>query len=277
MKFLQIATIAAVAIHCPNADAFAPVAGSSARGALVVVSGSNNSNAATLVENLPSVEELNTAPFMKQVSYGSDMTDALTAHHNSDDSNDSDGDSNTLRAALSAQLSHSDGIRGFMVAYLTGSYESSTDDSGGIDASQVANTETDPTVLLETIHGLLAADQKEDELVPLMCMNVVMPIAMITMHQDPALSAASKLTAARGIRLLGSVMEASGSIKENLSALLEAATKAEPTSDDDDDDDEDEKELVKYWTAFFGKWGYEDPQKEDIAATMKELLSKSSE
>ena len=212
---------------------------------------------------------------MKQVQYGSDLTEALTALG---ESTNDDGVAETLRTSLSAQLSHSEGIRGFMVSYLTGSYESSTnEDDGSIDAAAMVATEQDPRVLLETLHGLVAeeaASSNEDELVPLMCMNVVMPIAMITMHQDPALSEASRLTAARGIRLLGSVVGASASINANLEAIAEVATTewtgaTEPEIEND-------APLIRYWKAFFVKWGYEDPQRKDIAAAVTELLSKAS-
>ena len=278
-----VVIVATMAVVMHSAEAFAPVdvTITAARTANTVSSVVVYSSVATLVENLPSVDELKTAPFMKQVQYGADMTDALTALTSSSETKDNSEPttnelelSDTLRKSLSAQLSHSDGIRGFMVAYLTGSYESSTDADGSIDVSEMIANEQDSPVLLETVHGLLGSnsgnsgDSDSDELVSLMCMNVVMPIAMITMHQDPALSEASRLTAARGIRLLGSVVQGSVSIEANLKALLEAATRSGEEKSRADP-------LVEYWTKFFGKWGYEDLQKKDIAATMKELLIKS--
>mmetsp|Transcript_22150 Transcript_22150/g.52670 ORF Transcript_22150/g.52670 Transcript_22150/m.52670 type:complete len:298 (+) Transcript_22150:118-1011(+) len=284
-----VAILAGTAIRI---DAFAPRSSSSsslsgrAPVSVSVSSASSGGEAssplvATLVENLPTVEELRTAPFMKQVQYGSDLTEALTAlgEPTDDDDDDDDGSAETLRASLSAQLSHSDGIRGFMVSYLTGSYESSTnEDDGSIDAAAMVASERDPRVLLETLLGLIAeeaADSKEDEeLVPLMCMNVVMPIAMITKHQDLALSEASRLTAARGIRLLGGVIGASDSVTANLEALAEVAT-TEWT--DPEAGAETDAPLIRYWKAFFVKWGYEDPQRKDIAAAVTELLSKASQ
>jgi len=282
-----VAILAGTAIRI---DAFAPRSSSSsslsgrAPVSVSVSSASSGGEAssplvATLVENLPTVEELRTAPFMKQVQYGSDLTEALTALGEPTDDDDDDGSAETLRASLSAQLSHSDGIRGFMVSYLTGSYESSTnEDDGSIDAAAMVASERDPRVLLETLLGLIAeeaADSKEDEeLVPLMCMNVVMPIAMITKHQDLALSEASRLTAARGIRLLGGVIGASDSVTANLEALAEVAT-TEWT--DPEAGAETDAPLIRYWKAFFVKWGYEDPQRKDIAAAVTELLSKASQ
>ena len=219
------------------------------------------SRAATLLDNLPDVEQLSTAPFMKQVQYGSEMTTALQSMTDDDETT-------KMKASLEAQLSHSDGIRGFMVAYLTG-----TNSNIGVEE------EIDPKILLETLHGLLTTSttsdtsgtvQQIDDLVSLMFMNVVMPVAMITMHQDPALSEASRMTAARGGRLLASVFESSPSIRSNARALYEAA--AEESNDSDTSD----PKLISYWKEFFGKWGYEVAQTKDIAATMQELLSSSS-
>lgn len=252
---IVLATVAA-SLYKP-AEAFAPArVGTGFPTALAAES--EESPISALVENIPDLDELKSAPFMKQVGYGADMTEALTALGN----DSQDPVAQQLKDSLEAQLSHSDGIRGFMVSYLTGSYESSTKEDGGIDAAEMIAKEQDPQILLETVSGLLNADQNED-LVSLMCMNVVMPIAMITMHKDPALSEASRLTAARGIRLLGSVVNAS--ILENLRAI---STAANSSSDD---------KLVEYWTDFFAKWGYEETQKKDIAAAVEEMISKSSQ
>ena len=275
----------AIAIHTTNAFCPAPSRNRGTGYNYALFSSSGSSDVAGLVENLPSVEDLKSAPFMKQVGYGADMTDALTALEKSSVDSQEASLSKTLQTSLSAQLSHSDGIRGFMVSYLTGSYEDSTDEDGGIDAAEMIATEQDPKILLETLSGLLSNNSNDDDddgnsnsnddLVSLMCMNVIMPIAMITMHQDPALSAASRLTAARGIRLLGSVVNPS--ISENLSAIQKAAaTNDDNDNDNDDDDDSKSEPLVDYWTNFFAKWGYEEAQRKDIAAATEEMLSKSS-
>jgi len=202
---------------------------------------------------------------MKQVGYGSELAVALKKLRGT-----TEAEQAFLRASLEAQLSHSDGIRGFMVAYLTG-IDSDSDSANGIA------DETDPEILLETLHGLLASPSNSDDLVSLMCMNVVMPVAMITMHQDPALSEASRMTAARGGRLLASVFGASPSIRSNASAIRAAANGGSGDTNKDSDSDVDvDPKLVDYWTEFFGKWGYQDAQTKDIAATMNELLESSS-
>jgi len=210
---------------------------------------------------------------MKQVGYGSELAVALKKLRGT-----TEAEQASLRASLEAQLSHSDGIRGFMVAYLTG-----IDSDGDSDSANGIADETDPEILLETLHGLLASPSNSDDLVSLMCMNVVMPVAMITMHQDPALSEASRMTAARGGRLLASVFGASPSIRSNASAIRAAANGGSGDTNKDSDSDSDsasdndvDPKLVDYWTEFFGKWGYQDAQTKDIAATMNELLESSS-
>lgn len=285
MKLLELTlqtVIAAMAV-VTLADAFTPTTTKMSTMVLKSTSSSDDadappattaSSATSFLENLPDVKELSTSPFMKQVQYGTEMTTALhtmsttTSSTTLDDEDDEVYDK--MKESLEAQLSHSDGIRGFMVAYLTGEYQT-TDEDGSIDATDMIENETDPQILLETLHGLLlnSDSTKNEELVSLMCMNVVMPVAMISMHKEPALSAASRLTAARGARLLGSMISSSASIQSNVEALLEAAT----TNSTKDSDDE---KLIEYWKIFFVKWGYEDQQKEDIAATMKKLLSSSS-
>ena len=217
---------------------------------------------------LPDMDELSTAPFMKQVQYGSEMTNALRFFSNPTASFRSTTERNHMKNLLSAQLSHSDGIRGFMVAYLTVERQIQNVDN---EEEEEEDEEEDSEILIETVCELLQkvnADEVE-ELVSLMCMNVVMPTAMVSMHTDPDLSTASKLTSIRGTKLLKSTMKCSSLIEDNLNALLEAATiTTEETSLS-----LSSSSLVDYWNEFYDKWGYEDRQKEDIATTMKELLT----
>merc|ERR1740130_851555 len=216
---------------------------------------------------LPDMDELSTAPFMKQVQYGSEMTNALRFFSNPTASFRSTTERNHMKNLLGAQLSHADGIRGFMVAYLTVERQLQNVDN----EEEEEEEEEDSEILIETVCELLQkvnADEVE-ELASLMCMNVVMPTAMVSMHTDPDLSTASKLTSLRGTKLLKSTMKCSSLIEDNLNALLEAATiTTEETSLS-----LSSSSLVDYWNEFYDKWGYEDRQKEDIATTMKELLT----
>jgi hypothetical protein len=149
-------------------------------------------------------------------------------------------------ARLKAQLSHSDGIRGFFVTYLTGVGDDTPADQSSIpQALVVAMEAADPT-----------------DLIPLACMNVVMPTGMITMHQDPELSAQSKKTADRGVRLLAS-MKTDAEVQKTCNAILSVATNSQGQVDNDS---------FQYWTSFFEKWGYLDAQKNDIASAIRSVL-----
>jgi hypothetical protein len=97
------------------------------------------------------MEQLSNDPFMKQVEYGLTLTTALNA------GSDESTTGNVLQDALAAQLSHSDGIRGFMVSYLT------SDDS---PADQIEI----PIPLLQTLETQMIKDSKTPtELISLAC------------------------------------------------------------------------------------------------------------
>jgi hypothetical protein len=149
-------------------------------------------------------------------------------------------------ARLKAQLSHSDGIRGFFVTYLTGVGDDTPADQSSIPQALVAAMEV--------------ADRSD--LISLACMNVVMPTGMITMHQDPELSAQSKKTADRGIRLLAS-MKTDAEVQKTCDAILAVATDSQGQVSD---------ESFQFWTKFFKNWGYEDAQKVDIATAIRSVL-----
>ena len=84
---------------------------------------------------------------MKQVQYGSQLVSLITKTSNTpnDDGSNNINDDNdeTIISSLIAQLSHSDGIRGFMVSFLT---RGSEDDDNDED-----NNESIPSPLLEAL------------------------------------------------------------------------------------------------------------------------------
>jgi hypothetical protein len=84
---------------------------------------------------------------MKQVQHGAELTNALLGNPN-------DLSSQDLKELIQAQLSHSDGIRGFMVAYLT--FEDENQDTFKV-----------PDVLLQALQE--QAQSNPDELIPLAC------------------------------------------------------------------------------------------------------------
>lgn len=183
--------------------------------------------------------QLSTDSFMKQVNYSERIVPLLGA------------DSNVLEqdqvvAHLTAQLSHSDGIRGFFVTYLTG-----VDDNSPADQAEI------PPALVAAME---AADKTD--LIPLACMNVVMPTGMITMHTDPELSQQSQKTADRGIRLLASLKE-DAAVQKTCHAILAVASGEQGSVDD---------ESFQYWTSFFEKWGYQEAQRRDIGEAIRTVL-----
>jgi len=162
----------------------------------------------------------------------------------------SDGKASTLASdLLAAQLSHKDGIRALFATYLTGE---------GDDTA--ADREEIPEPLAGAMHK---ADM--NLLVPLACMNVVMPTAMSSMHTDPELSANAARTARRGIRVLKYLQDKNESVKTNCDAIRAVAA-----GDDTENCDRDE-ERVEYWTKFFENYGYGEKEKEGIAQAMETL------
>ena len=176
---------------------------------------------------------------MKQVSHSEKIVPLLKEEPAED-----------IEERLRAMLSHSDGIRGFFVTYLT-----VVGDDTPADQSEV------PKALVAAME---AADCKD--LIPLACMNVVMPTAMITMHTDPELSQQSQKTAERGVRVLAA-LKGADDVEKQCNAILAVAT---------DRKDEADADLVKYWEEFFEKWGYKDIQKRDIEQAIRSVISTGS-
>jgi len=165
---------------------------------------------------------------------------------------------------LKAQLSHSDGIRGFFVSYLTSPEE--------VEGNEIDDIADDDVVVSPTLIAAMEVANKE-ELIPLACKNIVMPTGMITMHKDPEQSSESRKTAQRGKKVLASLRALSSSHNEDIVKSCRAIH-AVATSENKDlqkDIDHEEHE-IKYWTGFFKKWGYENRQKKDIAEAISEFL-----
>jgi hypothetical protein len=110
---------------------------------------------------LPTIEQLLNDPFMKQVHYGSVLTEELMRLDMPTDNADHDfNDDDTanvrrlLGESIKAQLSHSQGIRGFMVSYLTA-------DSTPADNPRI------PAIILDALLDQVKTDPHD--LVPLTC------------------------------------------------------------------------------------------------------------
>ena len=258
---------------------------------------------------LPSLESLRNDPFMKQVQHGHILTVELKKSYSwkkqvpsaavattgtEESTNDKYHD--LLRRALGVQLSHSDGVRGFMVSYLTYEDEDEADSKSSSSSSSSSGFVVPEELLQSVIVDRLRQNKDDggadDDLVGLMCMNVVMPTAMVTMHTDRELSNSSARTAQRGIGLLRTVLEQerkSGeddwSVETNLVAILHAAadtsdrdsTIAEGGGEAKDLQPSSEEvgydKLVNYWKKFFENYGYQKEQLDGIANAAKQILT----
>ena len=100
--------------------------------------------------DLPSLEEIKTDPFMKQVRYGGILATYLSElnDHSVEDEVNSE-QIQRVSKLLTAQLQHRTGIRGFFVSYLTA-------DTQDLDESESTTTFTVPRILIDAI-------QKADE------------------------------------------------------------------------------------------------------------------
>ena len=121
--------------------------------------------------------------------------------NNNDKDNESTMDEANITQLIKAQLSHSDGIRGFFVSYLTGV----SDDSDETTIS-AADSDTVPKPLRDAMNDV----DNMDELISLACMNVIMPVGMTTMHEDPDLAKSSEMTANRGKKVLQVLLDKNG-------------------------------------------------------------------
>lgn len=198
-----------------------------------------------------------------------ELTTALRRTTTDDGRDGGEQHQNALKDAITSQLSHPDGIRGFMVAFLTSEYgDTAADDEGDKGDGHPAYV-TIPPVVLQAVRGQLAPGEEtyNRELVPLMCMNVVMPTGMITMHKDAEQSASSARTAKRGKQFLVELKDDVPEIGDNVKAILAVARGAK----DEVTLQGCNGRLVEYWTDFFEKWGYEERQRADIARVMEEV------
>jgi len=185
---------------------------------------------------LPTVEQLKTGKFMEQVNYGSELTALMEG--------DNSIDEETLVELITAQFSHPNGIRGFFISYLTG------------DEPSPADNDTMPSALLSSLRNI----EDKRKLIPLVCMNFVMPAAMMTINTDDELIKASTLSANRG-KIVARALLNEEAMKQQVEAIISAATDVESDSED-----------VKYWENFFDEWKYGPAQKADIAIAAKDVL-----
>eukprot|EP00816_Leptocylindrus_hargravesii_P005085 CAMPEP_0196810974 /NCGR_PEP_ID=MMETSP1362-20130617/15963_1 /TAXON_ID=163516 /ORGANISM="Leptocylindrus danicus, Strain CCMP1856" /LENGTH=252 /DNA_ID=CAMNT_0042186187 /DNA_START=288 /DNA_END=1046 /DNA_ORIENTATION=+ len=218
---------------------------------------------------LPSLKSIQTDPFMKQVEHGSQLASLLM------DNNDATTEEQfLLKELLTAQLQHSDGIRGFFVSFLTAGTMDDTNTEGDEDEFTV------PSLLLQAMTEGVSANSETsaavaEELLSFACMNVIMPTATSSMHTDPILMRSSSKTALRGIKVLSALkgyeMYSDG-VLLNCRAIHAAATSV---SDEDAGsvDVNVDAGLFKYWKSFIERYRYGEQQQRDIAEAVDKVMS----
>mmetsp|Transcript_38965 Transcript_38965/g.81903 ORF Transcript_38965/g.81903 Transcript_38965/m.81903 type:complete len:255 (+) Transcript_38965:106-870(+) len=227
-----------VVIHLPSVNTVRSLAGSPTRNCIDTGSQSHGLAA------LPTAEDVSTDDFMKQLGHASQIIPLLHPHTSDKEMNEEE--SASLLEILSRQFSHSDGIRGFFAVYLT-SPESQTVDEV-------------PNVLANAVRG---ADTKI--MVPLACMNVIMPTAMQSIHQDAELKECASKTASNGKKILR-ILKGNDEVINNCKAISRVCEDAEKGPEEEGTDN-----LTEYWEKFFVNYKYEEQQKKDIALAVSEF------
>jgi hypothetical protein len=255
-----------------------------------LVSSSASGTAATAKNSpllpLPTIEQLSSDPFIKQVSYAERViVECLMMDTSSNDANAEESancveiEQNKKKLAmLKAQLSHSDGIRGFFVTYLT-AMAAAVDSTTNNAVIQIppADRRHVPPLLIEAMKSVTDAD----DLIRLACMNVIMPSGMMTMHKDAELSAQSKTTATRAVRVLESLHSIHPTaVQQHVSAIYAVAASSSSSSSSSSrsgkaaaDSETAEDELIGFWTRFFEKWGYQEKQRNAIASAVQSIMN----
>ena len=205
------------------------------------------------VMGIPTIGQLSSDPFLKQVHHAEFVCGLLQE--------DDGRETEVVMKRLRAQFSHQDGIRGFLVTFLT--------------YKVLAKEVVIPPAVLTTILEVMDPVNDSNNLISLMCLNVIMPTAMARTHKDPELSKESTRTAARAINLIKAVIDAAGrdsapreAVTTQCKAILDLATSQDTT------DAESDKDEQKYWAEIFERWGYDEVQRADIADAVRIVLAK---
>lgn len=208
--------------------------------------------------------------FMNQISYASEITQALMNDYN-------DENSDELKRLIEAQLSHMDGMRGFFVTFLT-SYDNQSSSSSSL-----------PEIVTKSITDCISnlPRKERQDLISLIIMNVVMPTATASMHTDPKLSESSKMTAQNGKMVLQHVLQFFDSTKEEeefkvgiktyildiCQAIYDVAIDSTESESEESDKSKMDKTSTDYWKLFFKNYNYLEEQRGDIASTIQTFLS----
>jgi len=206
---------------------------------------SSSSSSSSSGNPFPSPEAIRKAPFMSQVKLGGRVIPLLNTPAPPG-----------VEETLNAMMSSSDGIRGFFVAFLTG---------------------PEPPLPVPPVLSVAMMNVDDpNDLIDLSIMNVVMPTAMSATYRAAAkeggetdamegsntsMAKTSEVTAEKGMLVLEELMRFAegdprfGRVVDQVSKVLRVA---------EGGDDE-------FWTAFFEKWGYEEPQRRAIRECIKAI------
>jgi len=187
---------------------------------------------------LPTAAQVSTDDFMKQLGHASRIIPVL---HPEDGSSPSQAELAALLKLLTKQFAHSDGIRGFFAVYLT--------------SSEFMKMDEVPSVLAEAVKG-----SNMKVMVPLACMNVIMPTAMSSIHEDAELKECATKTALNGLKILRLLKENS-EVFDNCQAIYSVSNNEVEGGND----------LMEYWNKFFVNYNYGPGQKAEISRVIKEF------
>ena len=159
-----------------------------------------------------------------------------------------DGDE-SKNGSITAILSHSNGIRGFFVNYLT-------DESLNFPEKKL------PPVIMDA-HG---SNSMSRDFLRIIKMNFIMPTAMVVTHAEQNNEVAlesSEVTARRAATVLWATASVSSTVREEVSAARVAAS----------GDIGNKDPIVEFWKRFYSKWGYGETH----LVSISESLSKGAQ
>ena len=190
---------------------------------------------------LPSLEQVRADSFTEQTFYANTLLHQLVA------GSDQTDQSLALQELMTAQLSHRDGMRGFLAVYLT-------KEESPVDLEKM------PSSLTQAMKSVDMA-----QLAPLACMNVIRPAAMASWHTDPVLQANSNKTAQRAKKFLSS-LRGSMNVLQNIQAVYAVATGSV-------NKDTTQNYMEQFWETVFHESGYDPAQRKAIAAAFASFVT----
>jgi hypothetical protein len=215
------------------------------------VSSIKKPSAKSASDDIPSLTQLRYDSYFKQVGHADYIFDLIAK--------DAGRNADFLMTRLRVQLSHLNGIRGFMITFLSANLENET----------IPNSIL--TVLLEKIDPT-----DKNKLISVLCEHVVMPAAMKSRQRTAENSLRSALAATRAVLLLRALLQECKSVPDQLSykAIRDEchAILSVTTAENWDKADTFTDEKQAHWNHLFNKWRYKSRQRSDIALAIQAVL-----